>query len=122
MVQHTIVHFEIPADDPEGLADFYRDLFGWGIETAEGFDDYWLIETAPEGEGVNGGMMERQHPQQQPVNYIWVESVEEYVAKAKELGAELVVEKTPVAEMGWFAWLQDPQGNFFAIWESAEEA
>lgn len=121
MVQHTIVHFEIPADDPEALAGFYRELFGWKIETAEGFEDYWSIQTAPEGEGVGGGLMKRQHPGQQPVNYIWVESVDEYVAKAQDLGAEVLMEKTPVAEMGWFAWLQDPQGNFFAVWESTEE-
>lgn len=120
MVQHTIVHFEIPADDPETLADFYRELFGWKIEAAEGFEDYWMIQTAPEGEGVGGGLMERQQPGQQPVNYIWVESVDDYVSKAKQLGATVVVEKSPVTGMGWFAWLQDPQGNFFAVWETTE--
>lgn len=121
MVQHTIVHFEIPADDPEALAGFYRELFDWKIEAAEGFEEYLLIQTAPEGEGVNGGMMKRQHPEHQPVNYIWVESVDEYVSKARELGAEVMMDKTPVTGMGWFAWLQDPQGNFFAVWEEEEE-
>jgi len=58
MTHHTIVHFEIPADDVEKLAKFYRQLFGWKIEKWEGID-YWMIETAPEGEGVNGGMMKR---------------------------------------------------------------
>jgi len=32
MVDHTIVHFEIPADDVKKLARFYSELFGWKIE------------------------------------------------------------------------------------------
>jgi len=32
MVNHGVVHFEIPADDPEKLAAFYTQLFGWRIE------------------------------------------------------------------------------------------
>ncbi len=60
---HTIVHFEIPANDPEKLAGFYRDLFGWSIERTPGMD-YWLINTVEEGQpGANGGMMKRQNPQ-----------------------------------------------------------
>jgi len=27
-MDHTIVHFEIPADNPERATKFYRDLFG----------------------------------------------------------------------------------------------
>jgi predicted enzyme related to lactoylglutathione lyase len=64
-MHHTIVHFEIPADDVPKLADFYRQLFGWKIESAPGFSDYWFVETAPEDKGVGGGMMKRQMPGQQ---------------------------------------------------------
>ena len=64
-MHHTPVHFEIPADDPEKLSGFYTSLFGWKIEKAPGPMDYWMLETAPEGQGVNGGMMKRQMPQQQ---------------------------------------------------------
>ena len=70
--------------------------------------------------GVNGGMMRRQVPQQMPVNYVSVESVDESVAKAKALGATVVVEKMPVPGMGWFAQLIDPQGNPFAVWQADE--
>jgi predicted enzyme related to lactoylglutathione lyase len=51
------------------------------------------------------------------VNYVGVESVDEYARKAKRLGAEEVMPKTPVKGMGWFAWLRDTEGNVFAIWE-----
>ena len=42
----------------------------------------------PERPGVNGGMMPRMYPSQQPVNYISVESVDKAVAKAERLSFE----------------------------------
>ena len=126
-MSNTIVHFEIPADDPEKLAAFYTQMFDWKIEKMQGGgEEYWGITTVPVDNkgmptepGVNGGMMARQVPQQAPVNYISVDSVDESVAKAKALGATVVVEKKEVPGMGWFAQLIDPQGNIFAVWQAA---
>jgi predicted enzyme related to lactoylglutathione lyase len=126
-LSHGVVHFEIPGDDPDKLASFYGDLFGWQIQKMpmDGMD-YWMVGTVPtdqngmptEPGGINGGLYKRQAPGQGPVNYVNVESVDDYLAKAKSLGATVVVEKMPVAEMGWFAHLVDPQGNLFGIWET----
>lgn len=121
-MHHTIVHFEIPADDPEALANFYRELFGWKIEQTEGFEDYWLIETGPEGEAVNGGLMRRQMPEHKPVNYIHVESVDEFSARLEALGGKVIVPKQPVPTMGWFAQAIDPQRNLFALWQDDPQA
>ena len=117
---HTIVHFEIPANDPEKVAGFYRSLFGWQIGKTPGEGtEYWLIQTVAEGEhGVNGGIMRRQNPQQPPLNYIGVESV----AKATGLGATLAMPKQAVPGMGFFAVLLDPEGNPVALWEENAQA
>ena len=41
---HTIVHFEIPANEPSKIAWFYSRLFGWKFTKMEGGNmDYWLI-------------------------------------------------------------------------------
>ena len=126
-MSHTVVHFEIPADDPERAAKFYRELFDWDIKhmgPAGGGVDYWLVQTVPtdaEGRptepGVNGGLMRRMMPGQTPVNYISVESVDEFARKAERLGAKVAVPKMPVPGMGWFAQLTDTEGNIFAIWQ-----
>jgi len=134
-MDHTIVHFEIPADQPERAAKFYRELFGWEISKWEGSADqrdgfeYWMVRTVPTDEqgmpsrpGVNGGLMRRMYPAQAPVNYILVESVDDYVRRAEELGAKLMMGKTPVPGMGWFAQLTDPEGNVLAIWETDSHA
>ncbi len=133
-MDHTVVHFEIPADDPERAAKFYRELFGWEIQRwsdpakPEGSGagmEYWMVRTVPsdaQGQptrpGVNGGLMRRMVPGQTPVNYIGVERVDDFVRNAERLGAKVVMPKTPVPGMGWFAQLQDTEGNVFAVWET----
>jgi predicted enzyme related to lactoylglutathione lyase len=127
-MDHTIVHFEIPADDPERAAKFYRELFGWTINkwegSAAGGIEYWMVQTVPTGDngmpvrpGVNGGLMRRMFPGQAPVNYISVENVDDFARRAVQLGAKMLMEKAPVPGMGWFAQLNDPEGNVVAIWE-----
>jgi predicted enzyme related to lactoylglutathione lyase len=125
MVDHTIVHFEIPADDVEKLRKFYSQLFGWKIEKMPGPVEYWGIQTVPVDEkgmpiqsGVNGGMMKRQNPEHKPVNYILVESVDEYVKKIESLDGKIVVPKMEVPGIGWWALALDPEGNQFAILQS----
>ena len=128
-MDHTIVHFEIPADQPERAVEFYRELFGWDIKKFEGSVaggmEYWMVQTVPtdaEGRparpGVNGGLMRRMYPDQPLINYINVENVEESVRRAERLGAKVLMGKTPVPGMGWFAQLTDTEGNLFAMWEN----
>jgi predicted enzyme related to lactoylglutathione lyase len=138
-MEHTVVHFEIPADEPERAARFYRELFGWEINRFQGSADgmaerdptfeYWLVKTVPtdaEGRptrpGVNGGLMSRMYRGQAPVNYIAVENVDEFTRKAERLGAKVQMTKQPVPGMGWFAQLADTEGNIFAIWEHDPKA
>jgi uncharacterized protein len=131
-MDHTVVHFEIPADDPERAANFYRGLFGWDIQkmpAGGAGPEYWMVRTVPTDEtgtparpGVNGGLLRRMHAGHPFVNYIGVESVDASAAKAKELGAEIVVPKSPVPGMGWFIWFKDPEGNVMALWETDPKA
>ena len=128
MVDHTIVHFEIPAANPEKLSNFYSKLFGWKIVRMPGPVEYWGIQTVPTDEdgmllrnGVNGGMMKRQNSEHSPVNYIAVESVDDYGKKIEELGGRVVVPKMEVPGVGWWAMALDPDGNQFAIMEEMKK-
>lgn len=114
----TPVHFEIVADDPDRLSRFYSDLFGWKFQKAPmPGDEYWLIETAPPGQGVNGGMLRRRDPQQRGINYIQVESVDEFIRKVESVGGRIMMPKTEVPGEGWFAVALDPQDNPFGLWQ-----
>jgi len=124
-LDHTIVHFEIPADNLEKQKKFYGDLFGWKIEKMPGPMEYWSILTVPVDEkgmpmrpGVNGGMMKKQMPDQKPVNYISVESVDEYSKKVVSLGGQIAVPKMEIPGIGWWALALDPEGNQIGLFET----
>lgn len=125
MVDHTIVHFEIPAKDAKKLMKFYVDLFEWKMEKVQ-WMDYWLVETVPVDKqgrplrpGINGGLYQKdKHSQNMtPVNYINVESVDEYVKKIEALGGKIIVPKQEIPDVGWSAIAMDPDGNYFGIFQ-----
>lgn len=123
----TIVHFEIPADDIDRARKFYSELFGWEIEKwddPKANIDYWMINTTDsKGEkGVGGGLTKRMHPQHRITDYIGVKSVDEHSSKVQELGGKIVVPKTPVPGIGYFAVCVDTENNDFAIFEPNENA
>jgi len=69
--------------------------------------EYYGIWTVPVDEkgtplrpGVNGGLMKKQNPEHKAVNYIQVESVDEYMKKIESLGGRIVVPKMEVPGIG----------------------
>jgi predicted enzyme related to lactoylglutathione lyase len=131
-MDHTVVHFEIPAEEPERAAEFYRTLFGWNIQKwgdATGGMEYWMVSTVPTDEqgrparpGVNGGLMKRKHPQQPFANFISVESVDQFLERATELGGQVALGKMPVPGMGWFGYFKDTEGNIIGLWQTDPSA
>ena len=129
-MDHTIVHFEIPAKNTEKLKKFYSGVFGWkiekGSEEMSGPTEYWLIETVPVDKqqrpirpGVNGGMYKKQDEKMKQVNYIAVESADAYIEKIKKLGGKIINPKQEVPQVGWVAIAEDPEGNQFGILQPA---
>jgi hypothetical protein len=131
MKKNPVVHFEIYADDPDKLEQFYTSLFDWTFQPVPGMD-YRLVKTvetdsngmATEAGGINGGMLKRPegYNARAWVNYVNVESLEDSIDRAQKLGASLMKGKTAAPGMGWFAMLVDPQGNPFALWKSDANA
>ncbi len=118
------IHFEIPADDPERAAAFYRDVFGWKFEKWDGGPmPYWLITTGGNGEpGIDGGLLPRPHPGASTVNTVGVASVDESVKAIESKGGRNVVPKLAIPGMGWLAYCTDPEGNTFGIMQADEAA
>jgi predicted enzyme related to lactoylglutathione lyase len=67
--------------------------------------------------GVNGGLFQKQ-PQQEgakQVNYITVESIDEYSMKVEKLGGKILMPKQQVPTVGWIAVAEDPERNQFGL-------
>jgi predicted enzyme related to lactoylglutathione lyase len=125
-VKNPLSHFEIYADDPAALANFYSALFDWTVEVQSGGNGYILAKTVDvdgqgrpsQAGGINGGIVKRPDMNApRVINYVDVESLEGSIERARALGAKVEKTKTPVPAMGWFAILSDPQGNPFALWQ-----
>jgi hypothetical protein len=126
----TIVHFEIPSDDIQRSRKFYSELFGWNIEKWPGSEklpegmEYWMVTTTDDkgNKSLTGGMMKRQNEHQGITNFIDVKSIDEYSSRLERLGGKIVMPKTAVPGMGYFATCLDTENNSFAIWETNSEA
>lgn len=119
----SIIWFEIPADKPERAKKFYRALFGWKINPFPGMPDYQHIDTGGADASPDGGLMARKCPEQQGItSYINVASVDKSAVKVQKLGGKVLMPKTAVPGMGYFAVCQDTEHNTFALWERSENA
>jgi len=110
------VHFEIAADDPERASAFYRDVFGWDIKKWEGGAvEYWLVMTGEEGPGINGGIMKRMDPELTTINFVAVESYDQYRDKVLASGGTEMKPKMNVPGVGDIGYYRDTEGNIFGI-------
>ncbi|MFO1037261.1 MAG: VOC family protein [Geminicoccaceae bacterium] len=113
----ALSHVEIFGDEPEKLADLYRELFGWRIEQAPGVD-YWRVMGESDAATPIGGIARRPPFELQGwLAYIRVASVSEALAITERHGGRILKPRTAVPRTGWYAVLADTAGNAFAVWE-----
>ena len=112
-----ITHFEVPADDPARAQKFYSDVFGWKFDKWDGPTEYWMVKTGEDKEpGINGGLMKRMPGQPSGmINYIEVQSVDEFSKKIQSKGGKIIKPKTQIPGVGYFAMCNDTEENLFAI-------
>jgi uncharacterized protein len=111
---------ELHTSDLDAARSFYGDLFGWSFQEMAAGDgpEYHVIRN---GERSNGGMMEAQ-PGEPPnwTPYFAVADLDGAIATAKDGGGELRAKPIPFPA-GKIAFLADPQGAAFALWEGELE-
>jgi hypothetical protein len=124
----AVGHFEIYAEEPAALADFYRQLFDWQVECVAGTD-----AGATPTPGLAGGLTYRPVAGTRGwVHYVHVASLDDAVAEAMRFGAIVLRPKTASLKTAslktaslktasrktaWYAVLADPEGNIFAIYQ-----
>jgi predicted enzyme related to lactoylglutathione lyase len=106
---------ELGTQDLEASKRFYSDVFGWTArDMGEKYGGYNIFAT---GESDLGGVMKLPDSSLPSlwVPYVGVDDADATVAKAKKLGANVVLEPMDVPEVGRLAVLRDPQGATFAV-------
>ena len=120
-MQHgDFTHIEIPADDTARAQRFYGDLFGWTFQEMPGYPGYHLFLTPARQEGVGGALGERGTSAPDRMRtYVQVDSIDQLLPRVAGLGGRVSGEKQEVPGQGWYAVLEDSEGNEIAVWESA---
>ncbi len=121
-----VVHFEIPFDDGDRARGFYKDLFGWQVQEMPEMS-YTIVMSGPSGDQgptesgyINGGMLARQQAATSgPVLVVDVDSIDAALTTVGSLGGETLRGKEPVGDMGFAAYVRDPEGNVVGLWETA---
>ncbi len=110
---YPVTHFEINAQDAPATQKFYRDLFGWGIDTNNP-DNYGMIDTKNEGTGINGGIGASQQGKSWVTFYVECDDPAATLAKVERLGGRRVME--PMESMNVvYALFADPEGNVIGL-------
>ena len=110
---YPVTHFEINAQDAPATRKFYRDLFGWGIDTNNP-DNYGMIDTKNKGTGINGGIGASQQGRSWVTFYVECDDPAATLAKVERLGGRRVME--PMESMNvTYALFADPEGNVIGL-------
>jgi predicted enzyme related to lactoylglutathione lyase len=114
-----VVHFEVPFDDGERATAFYREAFGWQLDSMPQMQYTMVTTTDSESAGINGGMLHRQGPITAPVITIGVDDIDESLARIENLGGKVAIGRQPVGDMGFSAYVHDTEGNLIGLWQNA---
>jgi predicted enzyme related to lactoylglutathione lyase len=118
-----VIHFEIPADNPDRAVEFYKKVFGWNFQKWAGPTEYWLVSTGPDSQpGINGGLLQRQYPGAGTCNTVDVASVDQCVASIIQHGGKNVVPKMAIPGVGHLAYCSDTEGNVFGLMQADKNA
>jgi predicted enzyme related to lactoylglutathione lyase len=119
---NPFVHVELNTNDISKAKAFYGKLFDWKLEDVPmGPMTYTMVGV---GQGTGGGMV--QHPAAGAPSawlaYVLVDDVAAATEKAKSLGATVMQDVTPVADMGWLSIIVDPTGAALGLWKAKTPA
>ena len=116
-----VVHFEMPFDNRERMAKFYRSAFGWQTEMfGEEMGSYVLATTVETGEkgpkrpgAINGGFYPKKPdwPAQYPSIVIAVDDIKQAIVKVTQAGGNVLGEPMEIPGVGSYVSFMDPEGN-----------
>lgn len=118
---NPVVHFEIPYENAERAAAFYRAAFGWQTQQyGPEMGNYVVVTTAtkdvrPDGfRGAIGGGLYQKNPQlpaQHPSLVIGVDDIEKSMRAVREAGGEVLGQPMEIPTVGLYVSFFDTERN-----------
>jgi predicted enzyme related to lactoylglutathione lyase len=120
-MEGAVVHVELSSTDPAATRKFLETVYGWKFtEQPMGAGmQYWTFTA---GSGPGGGLMKPTGAQPPgTVVYVGVKSIDAAITKISAAGAKVLLPKTEIPHVGWFALYTIPGGVTQAVFESTPE-
>ena len=116
-----IVWRELMTPDTEKSRAFYGELFGWKFDNSkyEALENYIMFSA---GDAEIGGFVPCDEAQKLPsywIGYVSVDDLDERTASVEGLGGKVVHGPTPIADVGRFSVVRDPEGGHIALFDPA---
>lgn len=112
---------ETAQPDPETAVRFYEGLFGWEFEdvaTADAPGPYFIGRLRGKDVAAVAPQRDGGAPTAMWSSYVWVDSADETVAKAKDAGGSVLAEPFDAGDSGRMAVLADPSGAVLSVWQA----
>jgi len=108
---NPVVHFEVLGQDPAKLQQFYREAFGWTINT-DNTMNYGMVTPGGEG-GINGGIggLEGGSDPVGVTFYIQVDDLQAALNRIEQLGGKTLTPPVDVPGGPSIAHFSDPEGH-----------
>jgi len=107
-----VIHVEVTGSDGEALQRFYRDVFGWSLNT-DNPGGYGMYR---QGNGITGGIGAAGNGQPPGVKfYVHTDNPQETLAKVEAGGGKVLMPLTEVAPETNIALFADPEGHVVGI-------
>ena len=128
---NPVVHFEMPYENKQRMADFYSKTFGWkphmlGPEMGE----YVVVATSESDErgrptspgAINGGFYKKPEDPlgQHPSVVIAVTDIQAALKKVKGAGGKVLGEPMDIPGVGLYAGFLDTEGNRVSLLQPSE--
>jgi len=122
MGMNSVVHFEMPADDRQRMADFYTRVFGWQAQMlGPEMGDYVVVTTTESDENghpkrpgaINGGFYPKKPDwqAQYPAIVIAVDDLHGAMQRVNESGGKVLGEPMDIPGIGAYVSFYDTEGN-----------
>ena len=123
---NPVVHFEMPAEDRNRMADFYSKVFGWQPQFLGAEMGNYVTVTTSETDNngrpvhpgsINGGFYPKSEnmPNNCPSVVIAVDDINEHIRKVSESGGQVIGEPTDIPGVGLFVYFRDTESNICSI-------
>lgn len=123
MDSHPVVHIDFPASDPKASGSFYATVFGWQVHTDPNFE--YTMFAAPGGPGggfvtAGDGSGHLEYKIGEPLVYIGTEDIDASLQAVEAHGGSVVLPRTEIPGIGWWAVFRDPAGNRVGLYTARQ--